>query len=117
MSLLRQLYARDLRRPFCPEDHWISRSVQLSLDNPSDLTLRRRGRLRHHYRLFNNLPSFTREDLGMFVPPTVFVIYILYTAVIVYCSILLLQLFCFTAVIVDAENHQYSFFCNNRKKL
>ncbi|XP_075215548.1 ubiquitin-protein ligase E3C [Lycorma delicatula] len=68
VSLLRQLYARDLRRPFCPDDHWISKSVQLSLDNPSDLALRRRGRLRQHYRLFHNLPSFTREELEEGVP-------------------------------------------------
>lgn len=66
VSLMRQLYSRDLRRSFCPEGHWISQPVTMSLaiDRPSDATLRRRSRLRQHYRPFHFVPAFTREELG-----------------------------------------------------
>lgn len=66
VSLMRQLYARDLRRAFCPDGHWISQSVTMSLamDRPSDATLRRRSRLRQHYRPFNSVLAFTQEELG-----------------------------------------------------
>ena len=62
VGLVRQLHARDIRRPFCPEDHWISKQVILPLDKPSDFTLRRH-RLRN-YRPFQGLRAFTREELG-----------------------------------------------------
>lgn len=66
VSLMRQLYARDLRRAFCPDGHWISQSVTMSLamDRPSDATLRRRSRLRQHYRPFHSVLAFTQEELG-----------------------------------------------------
>jgi len=62
VGLVRQLHARDIRRPFCPEGHWISKQVILPLDKPSDFTLRRH-RLRN-YRPFQGLRAFTREELG-----------------------------------------------------
>lgn len=61
VGLVRQLHARDIRRPFCPEGHWISKHVMLPLEKPSDFTLRRQ-RLRN-YRPFQGLRAFTREEL------------------------------------------------------
>jgi len=61
VGLVRQLHARDIRRPFCPEGHWISKQVILPLDKQSDFTLRRH-RLRN-YRPFQGLRAFTREEL------------------------------------------------------
>lgn len=64
VALMRQLYSRDLRRQFCPDGHWISPSVILTLDSHnSDATIRRRTRLRQHYRPFHAIPAFTREEL------------------------------------------------------
>uniref|UniRef100_A0A1B6EYS1 Ubiquitin-protein ligase E3C n=1 Tax=Cuerna arida TaxID=1464854 RepID=A0A1B6EYS1_9HEMI len=72
VSLLRQLYGRDLRRSYCPDGHWISQQVTMSLamDRPSDATLRRRSRLRQHYRPFHFEPAFTREELEEGPPPS-----------------------------------------------
>ncbi|XP_069702572.1 ubiquitin-protein ligase E3C isoform X1 [Periplaneta americana] len=61
VGLVRQLHARDIRRPFCPDGHWISKQVMIPLDKPSDFTLRRH-RLRN-YRPFQGLRAFTREEL------------------------------------------------------
>ncbi|PSN48070.1 hypothetical protein C0J52_03451 [Blattella germanica] len=61
VGLVRQLHARDIRRPFCPDGHWISKQVVIPLDKPSDFTLRRH-RLRN-YRPFQGLRAFTREEL------------------------------------------------------
>ena len=62
VGLVRQLHARDIRRPFCPEGHWISKQVRLPLDKSSDFTLRRPRR--RNYRPFQGLRAFTREELG-----------------------------------------------------
>lgn len=61
VSLVRQLHARDNRRPFCPEDHWISKQVQI-IYQPSELPFRKR-RLRG-YRPFHGLRALSREELG-----------------------------------------------------
>ena len=62
VQIVRQLYNRDTRRQFCPEGHWIRDDLQLPLDRPQDISLRR-SRLRQ-YRPFLGLRVFTREELG-----------------------------------------------------
>lgn len=61
VNLVRQLHARDSRRPFCPEDHWISKQVQI-IYQPSELPFRKR-RLRG-YRPFQGIRALSREELG-----------------------------------------------------
>lgn len=63
VSLLRQLYTRDLRCSFCPENHWTVQSLNLPLDKPSDLQL---PRGRRGPRPFQPIKDFTREDFGEF---------------------------------------------------
>lgn len=58
--LLRQIYTRDLRNNFCPENHWTMANLNLPLDKPADLTLQRR---RRGPRPFQPIRDFTREDL------------------------------------------------------
>lgn len=60
VNLLRQIYNRDLRRNFCPDNHWTVASLNLPLDKPTDLTLDRR---RRNPRPFQPIRDFTREDL------------------------------------------------------
>ena len=62
VNLVRQLYTRDTRRQFCPDDHWINDRIILPLDRPNDISFRR-SRLRQ-YRPFQGLRVFTREELG-----------------------------------------------------
>ncbi|KAK2578758.1 hypothetical protein KPH14_012282 [Odynerus spinipes] len=61
VGLLRQLHTRDLRRPFCPPNHWITSNIVIPVDKPQDFTFRRR-RLRG-YVPFQGLRGLTREDL------------------------------------------------------
>ena len=67
VALVRQLYTRDTRRQFCPSNHWISDRIALPLDRANDVSLRR-SRLRH-YRPFQGLRCFTREELVEEGPP------------------------------------------------
>ncbi|XP_072763602.1 ubiquitin-protein ligase E3C [Anoplolepis gracilipes] len=60
VGLLRQLHTRDLRRQFCPTNHWIASNVVIPIDKPQDFAFRRR-RLRG-YVPFQNLRAFTREE-------------------------------------------------------
>lgn len=60
VNLLRQIYMRDLRRNFCPANHWTVQTLNLPLDKPADLTLQRR---RRNPRPFQPIRDFTREDL------------------------------------------------------
>lgn len=60
VNLLRQIYLRDLRRNFCPENHWTVSSLNLPLDKPTDLTV---DRGRRNPRPFQPIRDFTREDL------------------------------------------------------
>ena len=62
VQLVRQLYTRDTRRQFCPENHWINDRITLPLDRPNNISFRR-SRLRQ-YRPFQGLRMFTREELG-----------------------------------------------------
>lgn len=64
VSLLRQLYTRDLRRGFCPEGHWKVETLNLPLDKPSDLHLTRG---RRGPRPFQPIKDFTKEDFGEIV--------------------------------------------------
>lgn len=61
VSLLRQLYIRDSRRPFCPKEHWISKQVSMSVDKPTNFKVGIRQRQR--YRQFIGLRRLTREEL------------------------------------------------------
>lgn len=63
VSLLRQLHTRDLRRGFCPENHWTVHTLNLPLDKPTDLEI---PRSRRGLRPFQPIKDFTREDFGMF---------------------------------------------------
>ncbi|GAB1868523.1 HECT-type E3 ubiquitin transferase [Camponotus japonicus] len=60
VGLLRQLHTRDLRRQFCPANHWIASNVVIPIDKPQDFAFRRR-RLRG-YVPFQSLRAFTREE-------------------------------------------------------
>ena len=60
VNLLRQIYNRDLRYRFCPENHWIAQTLNLPLDKPTDLHLTRG---RRGIRPFQPIKDFTREDL------------------------------------------------------
>lgn len=64
VSLLRQLHTRDLRRGFCPSNHWVVHTLVLPLDKPTDLEMPRG----HRYapRPFQPIKDFTREDFGKF---------------------------------------------------
>lgn len=66
--LVRQLYTRDTRRQFCPDNHWINDRITLPLDRTNDVSFHRRSRLRQ-YRPFQGLRVFTREELVEEGPP------------------------------------------------
>lgn len=59
VSLLRQLHTRDLRRGFCPDNHWTVQSLNLPLDKDLHLSRGRRGP-----RPFQPIKDFTKEDFG-----------------------------------------------------
>lgn len=59
---MQQLHARDLRRQFCPTDHWISKQIVIPMEKPKDFIIRRQ-RLRA-YRPFQTIRVFTRDELG-----------------------------------------------------
>lgn len=63
VSLLRQLHTRDLRRGFCPSNHWVVHTLNLPLDKPTDLEMPRGHR--HAPRPFQPIRDFTREDFGL----------------------------------------------------
>lgn len=58
MGLVRQLHARDSRRSFCPEGHWISKQVQITLGGyqPTEFAFRMRG-----YVPFQTPRALTKE--------------------------------------------------------
>lgn len=62
VSLLRQLHTRDLRRSFCPQNHWTVQTLNLPLDKPTDLEIPRGHR---GPRPFQPIRDFTREDFGI----------------------------------------------------
>ncbi|XP_018909316.2 ubiquitin-protein ligase E3C-like isoform X2 [Bemisia tabaci] len=71
VALLRNLNARDLRRQFCPDNHWVSSNISLhQFEKPTTLSMHRRGRLRALYRPFMERPSLTREELEEGPPPS-----------------------------------------------
>lgn len=72
VSLLRQLYTRDLRRGFCPEGHWKVETLNLPLDKPSDLHLTRG---RRGPRPFQPIKDFTKEDFGTYEGQDKFALY------------------------------------------
>jgi ubiquitin-protein ligase E3 C len=59
VSLLRQLYTRDLRLGFCPQENWIAQTANIPLDRSTDLHFTRR---RHGQRPFEPIRDFTRKD-------------------------------------------------------
>lgn len=68
VSLLRQLHTRDLRRGFCPPNHWVVHTLNLPLDKPTDLEMPRGNR--NAPRPFQPIRDFTREDFG-----TIFIVF------------------------------------------
>lgn len=64
VSLLRQLHTRDLRRGFCPDNHWTVQSLNLPLDKDLHLSRGRRGP-----RPFQPIKDFTKEDFESGGPP------------------------------------------------
>lgn len=64
VSLLCQLYTRDLRRGFCPTNHWVVHTLNLPLDKPTDLEMPRG--YRQAPRPFQPIRDFTREDFGLY---------------------------------------------------
>lgn len=60
--MLRQLHTRDLRRGFCPDNHWTVQGLNLPLDKDLHLSRGRRGP-----RPFQPIKDFTKEDFGKFV--------------------------------------------------
>lgn len=59
VSLLRQLYTRDLRLEFCPQEIWIAPTANIPLDRSTDLHFSRR---RGGPRPFEPIRDFTRKD-------------------------------------------------------
>ena len=45
VGLLRQLYARDTRRQFCPTDHWICGNIALPVKRSAEQSFRNVGRM------------------------------------------------------------------------
>ena len=45
VGLLRQLYARDTRRQFCPSDHWICNNIALPVKRSAEQSFRNVGRM------------------------------------------------------------------------
>lgn len=67
VNLLRQIRARDSRRPFCPQNHWISKQVSIPVERPTNF---REGiRQRRIYRPFVGLRHLSREELEEYGPP------------------------------------------------
>ncbi|RWS07895.1 ubiquitin-protein ligase E3C-like protein [Dinothrombium tinctorium] len=65
--LLRQLYKRDSRRQFCPDNHWISKQVVMSVERPTNFRVGIRQRER--YQQFIGLRKLTRQELEEYGPP------------------------------------------------
>lgn len=61
VGLVQQLHTRDLRRQFCPSDHWIAKQIVIPMEKPKDFVIRRQ-RLRA-YRPFQAIRAFTRDEL------------------------------------------------------
>lgn len=61
VSLLRQLHTRDLRRTFCPTNHWTVQNLNLPLDKTTNIEMPRGPR---GPRPFQPIRDFTREDFG-----------------------------------------------------
>lgn len=68
VKLLRQLYARDSRRQFCPPEHWISKQVSVPVERPTNFRIGAQQR-RSMYREFIGLRHLTREELEEHGPP------------------------------------------------
>ncbi|KAL5017056.1 hypothetical protein ScPMuIL_006645 [Solemya velum] len=66
-ALVRQLYSRDTRRPFCPKNLWLSDRVQLQLDRPSQI-YRAQGSV-FTQRPFRTMQSLTKAQLDTDGPP------------------------------------------------
>jgi ubiquitin-protein ligase E3 C len=68
VKLLRQLYARDSRRQFCPEGHWISKHVSVPVERPTNFRVGIQQR-RTMYREFIGLRHLSREEMEEYGPP------------------------------------------------
>ena len=61
VELMRQLYTRDTRRQYCPEDHWVRKSIIIPMEKANHLPMRRS---RMHYRPFQGLRLLSRAEFG-----------------------------------------------------
>ncbi len=62
VKLVHQLYARDTRRQYCPDGHWICSDIVLPVDRANQFSFRRSGV--RQYRPFQSFRVFTRQELG-----------------------------------------------------
>lgn len=67
LKLLRHIYARDTRRQFCPDNHWISsKSFVQILPANYNLAIQQRGQL---YQEFRGLRHLGRDEMSQFGSP------------------------------------------------
>lgn len=67
VNLLRHLYIRDSRRPFCPENHWISKQIAIPVEKPTNFKV---GNIqRRRYQQFVGVRRLTRRELEEQGPP------------------------------------------------
>ncbi|KAF5893793.1 ubiquitin-protein ligase E3C, partial [Clarias magur] len=66
-NLVKMLKARDIRRPFCPEGHWLSGEVNIRADTVTQLYV---PSARHDWRLMSRiLPLQSTLDVPLEAPP------------------------------------------------
>lgn len=67
LKLLRHIYARDIRRQFCPENHWISsKSFVQILPANFNQAIQQRGQL---YQEFRGIRHLGREEMSLYGSP------------------------------------------------
>jgi len=67
LKLLRHVYARDIRRQFCPEDHWISRKYFAHiLPANFNQAIQQRG---HLYQEFRGIRHLDRNEMSLYGSP------------------------------------------------
>ncbi|XP_064626388.1 ubiquitin-protein ligase E3C-like isoform X2 [Lineus longissimus] len=68
VQLVKQLYARDRRKSFCPDGHWLSNRVSIQADKPSQLYSATNNVFVHRrfgdLSILNRNPNFKVEDEG-----------------------------------------------------
>lgn len=69
LKLVRHIHARDIRRQFCPENHWISKKL-FSIVLPANFNqaLKQRGQLYQEFRGIRHLSRVEMETFGSPIP-------------------------------------------------